>query len=155
MCESDNDSTPLADEYADLTQLFEDPSRTSQEVVRSVFNIKQNQAETYLVLLNNPESKIGEISDIVGCHSSHTARALRELHDDGLVTRKERVFDDTGKVGWLYSPVPVEEMKQYLQTQLDEWVSHLQSEIETFDSEIKAELACDGGADNCSDETED
>ena len=150
MCDSKNDSTSVADEYADLTQLFQNPDRASQEVVRSIFDIKLNEAHTYLVLLEHPNSKINYISDIVDRHSSHTARALRELHDAGLVKRTERNFE-TGGTGWIYTPVPVEEMKQYLQDQLDEWVAHVRNEIETFDSDIEAELACDGGSDDCSD----
>jgi predicted transcriptional regulator len=149
MCDSETDATSVADEYADLTQLFEDPNRTSQEVVRSVFDIKRNEAHTYLVLLEHPNSKISHLSDIVDQHSSHTARALRGLHDAGLVKRTKRNFE-TGGTGWIYTPVPVEEMKQYLQEQLDEWVAHLRNEIETLDSDIKAELACDGGSDGCS-----
>ena len=150
MCDSENDSTSVADEYADLTQLFQDPDRASQEVVRAIFDIKLNEAHTYLVLLEHPNSKVSFISDIVDQHSSHTARALRELHDAGLVERETRNFE-TGGQGYLYRPVPVEEMKQYLQTQLDEWVAHVQNEIETFDNDIKTELACDGGLDECSD----
>ena len=149
MCDSATEDTSLADEYADLTQLFENPNRTSQEVVRSVFDIKRNEAHTYLVLLEHPSSKINYLSDIVDRDRSHTARVLRGLHDAGLVKRKKRNFE-TGGTGWIYTPVPVEEMKQYLQKQLDEWVAHVRTEIETLDSDIKGELACDGGSDGCS-----
>jgi predicted transcriptional regulator len=154
MCDTETDTTSLADEYADLSQLFEDPSRASQEVVRSAFDIKLNEVQTYLVLLEHPNNKIGYISDIVGCHSSHTARALRGLHDAGLVTRSKQNFE-TGGTGWLYEPVPVEEMQQYLQDQLNEWVAHIRSEIETFDNDIKTKLACDGRADESSHGDED
>lgn len=154
MGDSDSNSTSVADEYADLTQLFEDPSRTSQEVVLSVFDIRANEAKTYLVLLEQSSARVDGVADIVDKDRSHTARALRRLHDAGLVNREKRHFEDTGGMGWVYSPVPIEEMQQYLQNQLDEWVSHLQSGIETFDNDIKADLACDGGADDCSNEME-
>lgn len=149
MCETETDDTSLADQYADLTQLFADPNRTSQEVVRSVFDIKVNEARTYLVLLEHPHSRVDYISEEIGRHQSHTARLLRGLHDAGLVERERRNFDNGGQ-GWLYQPVPAEEMKQYLQNHLDDWVAHLRSEIETLDSEIEAELASDGGGNDCS-----
>lgn len=151
MCdtETETESTPLADEYGDLSQLFKEPDRTSQEVVRSVFDLKHVEIRTYFTTVEHPHSSSGELAEKLDRHRRHISRSLRGLHDANLVKREKQTFD-SGGTGYIYDPVPVEEAKQYLQTQLDEWVAHLQTEIETLDSEIEAEIASDGGANDCS-----
>jgi predicted transcriptional regulator len=143
MCDSETDSTSLADTHADLSRLFQDPGRTSQEVVRSVFDLKQHETRAYLALVKQPNSTVTHIADALDRHQRHAARSLRGLHDAGLVEREQQNLD-TGGQGYIYDPVPVKETKQYLQNQLDRWVAHLRSEIENFDTRIETETRSGG-----------
>jgi predicted transcriptional regulator len=152
MCDTEADS-PLADSHDDLSQLFKDPDSTSQEVVRSVFDLKHVETRAYLALLERPHSSAQELADRLDRHRRHVARALRGLHDAGLVERERETFD-TGGFGYAYDPVPADEAQQYLQEQLDEWVAHLRCEIADFDDHIESRIASDGGSDECSHEDE-
>ena len=157
MCDTETDaaSAPsLADSHADLSQLFKYPDSTSQEVVRSVFGLKHVEARAYLALLEHPHSSANEIAHELNHHRRYVSRMLRGAYDAGLVEREEQIFDSGGQ-GYIYDPVPVEEAKQYLKEQLNEWVAHLRAEIEDFDTDIEATLALDGGLDECSHEEVD
>lgn len=154
MCDTDTDSASLADTHDDLSQLFKEPDSTSQEVVRSVFGLKHIETRAYLALLEYPHSSARELADVLDRHRRHIARSLRGLHDAGLVEREKQTFG-TGGFGYIYDPVAVEDTKQYLQKQLDEWVASLRCEIERFDERIESEIASDGGSNECSQESED
>lgn len=156
MCDTDTDadSASLADEHADLSQLFEDPGHTSQEIVRSVFGLKQGEIRAYFALVEHPHSSVDPLADILDQHRRYVARSLRGLHNVGLAKREQRILD-TGGQGYVYDPAPVDELKQYLQNQVDEWVTHLRAEIESLDGQIEVEVASDGGTNDCSHETED
>ena len=154
MCDTETHaaSAPsLADSHADLSQLFKDPDSTSQEVVRSVFDLKHVEARAYLVLLEHPHSSANELADELDRHRRYVSRMLHGAYEAGLVEREEQIFDSGGQ-GYIYDPVSVEEAKQYLQEQLDEWVAHLRAEIENLDSDIEDSLPSDGGSDECSHE---
>ena len=57
MADCKAESALLADSRTDLSELFEDPSRTSQEVVRSVFDLRQHETRAYLVLVEHPTAR--------------------------------------------------------------------------------------------------
>ena len=156
MCETETaaDTESVAESHADLTRLFKDPDSTSQEVVRSVFGLKHVEARAYLALLEHPNSSANELADELDRHRRYVSRILRGAYDAGLVEREERIFESGGQ-GYIHHPVPVEEMKQYLQKQLAEWTAHLRVEIETIDDEIETGLASDDGSDECSHEEGD
>ena len=151
MCETETgtESASLADLDPDLTRLFRNPNRTSQELVRAVFGLKQGEIRAYFALTAQPHISANHLADELDQHRRYAARSLRGLHDADLAEREQEILD-TGGQGYVYDPVPVEQAQQYLHDQLNEWVAHLRAEIEALDSEIEAELACDGGSDDCS-----
>lgn len=138
MRDSEDGSASLAESHADLSQLFREPDRTSQEVVQSVFGLRHHETRAYLVLLEHPHSTAKHVADVLDRHQSHAARSLRGLHDADLAEREQQPLD-TGSRAYVYTPVPVEEVKQYLQTRVDRWVAHLRDEIEQFGSDLDAE----------------
>ena len=138
MADCKAESALLADSRADLSDLFEDPSRTSQEVVRSVFDLRQHETRAYLVLVEYPYSTVTEVAEVLDRHQRHVARSLRGLHNAGLVEREQRNLD-TGGQGYVYDPVPIDEAKEYLRARLNRWVAHLRDEIEGFDSIVDKE----------------
>lgn len=149
--DSTTDSPSVADTHADLSQLFKNPDSTSQEVVRSVFGLKHVETRAYLALLEHPQSSANDLAEELDRHRRHVARSLRGIHEAGLAERHKHIFDTGGK-GYIYDPVPATEAKQYLQQQLTDWVAHLRTEIETFDTEIEAALASESGSDDGSSE---
>lgn len=147
MCDTtDGETVSVADCHDALNQLFESQA-TTQDVVLSVVGLGRAEMWSYVVLVEHPDSDPGHISDILGRHRRHTARALRELHDAGLVEREKRPCEGGGW-GYFYQPIPVEEMKQYLREKLDKWTAHVENDIENFDTDIETEHACDGATDN-------
>ena len=151
MADTEADSASLADFHPDLSQLFAQPDKTSQEVVRAIFGLKQGEIRAYFALIEQPHSSTDQLADVLDQHRRYVARSLRGLHEVSLAEREQQTLENGGQ-GYVYDPVPVEEMKQYLNDQLTEWTTHLRAEIETLESEIEAERASNGGAheDSCS-----
>ncbi|WP_049998753.1 helix-turn-helix domain-containing protein [Halococcus sediminicola] len=145
MCDTGSDSASLADLHPDLSQLFPQPNKTSQEVVRAIFGLKQGEIRAYFALTDQPHSSTDQLADELDQHRRYVARSLRGLHEVNLAEREHQTLENGGR-GYVYEPAPVEEMKQYLDDQLTEWTTHLRAEIETLETEIEAELAADGGA---------
>ena len=145
MCDIESDSASLADLHPDLSQLFPQPDKTSQEVVRAIFGLKQGEIRAYFALTDQPHSSTDQLADELDQHRRYVARSLRGLHEVSLAEREHQILENGGR-GYVYDPAPVEEMKQYLDDQLTEWATHLRAEIDTLEREIEAELAADGGA---------
>ena len=145
MSDTETDSASLADLHPDLSQLFVQPDKTSQEVVRAIFDLKQGEIRAYFALIDQPHSSTDQLADELDQHRRYVARSLRGLHEVSLAEREHRTLENGGQ-GYVYEPAPVEDMKQYLTDQLTEWTAHLRTEIETLESDIEAELASDGGA---------
>lgn len=151
MADTEADSASLAGFQPDLSQLFAQPDKTSQEVVRAIFDLKQGEIRAYFALIEQPHSSTDQLADVLDQHRRYVARSLRGLHEVSLAKREHQILENGGQ-GYVYDPAPVEEMKQYLDAQLTEWTTHLRTEIEALESEIEAERASDGGAneDSCS-----
>ena len=145
MSDTGTDSASLADLHPDLSQLFAQPDKTSQEVVRAIFDLKQGEIRAYFALTDQPHSSADQLADELDQHRRYVARSLRGLHEVSLAEREHQTLENGGQ-GYVYEPAPVEDMKQYLDDQLTEWATHLRAEIETLETEIEAELASDGGA---------
>ncbi|WP_237561062.1 helix-turn-helix domain-containing protein [Halococcus sediminicola] len=143
MADTKADSASLADFHPDLSQLFAQPNKTSQEVVRAIFDLKQGEIRAYFALIEQPHSSTDQLADLLDQHRRYVARSLRGLHEVSLAKRERQTLENGGQ-GYVYHPAPVEEMKEYLDAQLTEWTSHLRAEIETLESEIGAESASDG-----------
>jgi len=136
MSDTEADSASLADLHPDLSQLFAHPDKTSQEVVRAIFDLKQGEIRAYFALAKQPHSSTDQLADELDQHRRYVARSLRGLHDVNLAEREQRVLDSGGQ-GYVYDPAPVEDVKQYLNNQLDDWVAHLRHEINDFDEKIE------------------
>jgi len=147
MSDTEDDTASLADLHPDLSQLFTHPDRTSQEVVRAIFDLKQGEIRAYFALTEQPHSSTDELANALDQHRRYVARSLRGLHDVNLAEREHQLLESGGR-GYVYAPAPVEEMKRYLDNQLAEWTAHLRAEIDTLENEIEieGELASDGGA---------
>lgn len=131
MCDSTHTSNSIAISDSDIRQLFQDPDRISQAAVRIVFDLKQHEIQTYLALVNNPESTARELAEVLDRHPRYTASVLRDLLNIGLVKRIRHILDNGGNV-YVYEPAPLPVTKQILHEELDRWVDTIRAEIDAL-----------------------
>jgi predicted transcriptional regulator len=151
MCEADTDTNPvpLAESHDNLSNVFQNPT-TTQETILSVFDIGEAELRAYIALVEHPDSKVDHIADELNRHRRFVANSLRELHKTGLVEREKKVFE-SGGVGHVYSPLPVEEAESYFREHIQSWLADAHNEVKKFDRRIDPEISSFG----CSDEAED
>lgn len=136
MCKANTgtDPVPLADSHDDLSNVFQNPTPT-QETILSVFDISAAELRAYVTVVENPNSKVDHIADVLNRHRRFVASSLRELHKTGLVEREKKIFD-SGGVGYVYSPLPVEEAESYFRDHIQSWLADAHDEVRKFDRRI-------------------
>jgi predicted transcriptional regulator len=142
MCDTRTGSAPSATTHDNLTELYQNPT-TEQEAIISVLGLSGSEIRAYIAVVEHPESTVEHLADVLDRHRRHVARSLRQLHDAGLVERTEKSFD-AGGVGYIYSPIPVEEAEQYFQAQLQNWLDGVRDELENIDQRIGPETTSFG-----------
>lgn len=137
MCDTRSESTPAATTRDDLSELYQNPS-TEQEAIISVLELSGAEIRAYVAVVEHPNSTVEHLANVLDRHRRHIRRTLAELHDGGLVERKEKAFSKGG-TGHIYSPIPVEEVEQYFQEQLQNWLDSVRDELETIDHRLEEE----------------
>jgi predicted transcriptional regulator len=102
--------------------------------VVDVFDIKCPEMETYLVLLEYPESTPNELADVL----DHTRRLmslrLNSLCEKGLATRRERMDNKAG-IRYEYTAQPLEETVDWMTEEIEEWSAEVSEQLGTFREE--------------------
>jgi predicted transcriptional regulator len=131
MCDTRSESAPPAKTHDNLTDLYQNPT-TEQEAIISVLGLSGTEIWAYVAVVEHPGSKVEHLADVLDRHRRHVARSLRELHDAGLVKRREVSFE-AGGVGHIYSPISEEKAEQYFQNRLQSWLDGVSDELENID----------------------
>ncbi len=137
MCDTRSESAPSVTTRDDLSELYQNPS-AEQEAIISVLGLSGTEIRAYVAVIEHPDSKVEHLANVLDRHRRHIRRSLRELHDAGLVERREKAFSKGG-TGHIYSPIPVQEAEQYFQNQLQGWLDGVRTEIENIDHRIGTE----------------
>lgn len=144
MCDTRTEFASPATTYDNLTELYQNPT-AEQEAIISVLGLSGTEIRAYVAVVEHPESKVKHLADVLDRHRRHVARSLRQLHEAGLVERAERNFD-AGGVGYIYSPIPVEEAEQYFQEELQNWLDSVRDELKTIDRRIGTDTSLLGSS---------
>lgn len=134
MCDTRSESAPAAPTHNDLSELYQNPS-TEQQAIISVLGLSGTEIRAYVAVVEHPDSKVKHLANVLDRHRRHVARSLRELHDTGLVERREKNFSKGG-TGYIYSPIPEQEAEQYFQEKLQSWLDGVRDEIVNIDRRI-------------------
>ena len=128
--------TPLADSK-EISDIFREPS-PEQEALLSVLNLNKSHIRAYVAVVENPNSKTGQIAEVLDRHCRYVSRLLYTLYDAGLVDRKQCTFE-TGGIGYIYSPVAAADVEAHFHDKLRDWLTDACSEIEKIDRRIDSE----------------
>ncbi|ERG95973.1 helix-turn-helix domain-containing protein [Haloquadratum walsbyi] len=114
-----------------MSELLDTDDPGFQQVLACVFGIQQHESRTYLVLLENPESTVAELSDVLERDRSNVNRSLTTLLDKGLVERQRRLLDPGGYV-YQYTATELPEAKSLLHDALDQWAEIVHQSIDDY-----------------------
>ena len=136
------DTTPLIDRK-EISNIFREPT-SEQEALLAVFGLDTSHIRTYIAVVENPNSKVNAIAEILDRHRRYVGKSLRTLYESGLVERKKITFD-TGGYGYVYRPMPPETICSLFYDKLQEWMVDAQSELRKVDRriEIDTNSICD------------
>lgn len=115
-------------EFRDLL-LMEDPA--FEDVMRCVFGIQAHEIQTYVALLDHPESSAATLADVLGRDRTNVSRSLSTLREKELVERRREVLDGGGEV-YCYVAEPLPAVKERLYTELDAWTTTVHERIDGF-----------------------
>lgn len=128
MCKQTSDHTHVS--RCSIAQLFRTPQSFSQPAVRTVLDLKPHEVQTYLTLVDHPQSSASDLADFRDRQRSHIATDLRRLIDIGLITRL-RHQHDAGQ-DYRYEPVGLDDTKRVLHYHVDQWTASVRSEIDAL-----------------------
>lgn len=135
MCDTRSETSSPTKTHDNLTDLYQNPT-TEQEAIISVLELSGTEIRAYVAVVEHPGSKVEHLADVLNRHRRHVARSLRQLHDAGLVKRKEVNFE-AGGVGHIYSPISEEKAEQYFQERLQSWLDVVGDELENIDRRFR------------------
>lgn len=116
---------------------------TFQHILKCVLKLTASEIDVYLALHRHPGIGVSRISEYVGRDKSGVYRTLQTLTEKGLVERKYRILKNGG-YRYLYYPVPLEELKSRLVSQLEEWYRKLNDMVDALKN--KTQLAAEAEA---------
>jgi len=109
--------------------LAEDPGFA--DVMRCVFGIHEHETETYLCVLDAPDSTASELADALDRDRSNVSRSLATLRDKELVERRRKLLDGGGHV-YCYVAEPLPAVRERLHDELDAWTGFVHDRIDDF-----------------------
>lgn len=101
------------------------------DVMRCVFGLRGHETETYLVLLDVPESDATTLAEEMSRDRSNVSRSLSALREKGLVERRRELLDGGGQV-YCYEALPLPDVKGRMHDELDAWADHVHGRIDGF-----------------------
>lgn len=126
MTEADSDPDP---ERFRTLMLDDEPG--FEEVMICVFNIQRHESRTYRVLLDNPDSTVAELAEVLERDRSNVNRSLSTLRGKGLAERGRRLLDGGSHV-YQYTATPLPEAKALMHETLEEWAAYVHNRIDEF-----------------------
>lgn len=126
MTEADSDPDP---ERFRTLMLDDEPG--FEEVMICVFNIQRHESRTYRVLLDNPDSTVAELAEVLERDRSNVNRSLSTLRGKGLAEHGRRLLDGGGHV-YQYTATPLLEAKALMHEMLEEWAAYVHDRIDEF-----------------------
>lgn len=113
-------------------------------VLRDVFGISETGLEVCICLMEDGEATSADIAERLDIDRSTVGRQLNHLADIGLLEKRQRLLKD-GRYVHVYSPVPVEEVRERLTVGLYAWVGEALELVENVNREkVKALTRADG-----------
>ncbi len=100
-------------------------------ILSCVFEIRDHESRTYLVLRDHPGTTVEELAAALERDRSNVNRSLSTLREKGLVERQRRLLDSGGYV-YQYTAVELSAAKEMLHDALDEWVAAVHDSIDEF-----------------------
>ncbi|RJT04764.1 helix-turn-helix domain-containing protein [Halococcus sp. IIIV-5B] len=99
----------------------EDPDTPGlAEAMTTVCGLQPGALRTYIVVLDNPQSTVSDLSDRLDSSYTNVHRQLRALQELELVNR-ERAILPSGGHEYSWTAQPLEETRLWLQDQFSEW----------------------------------
>ncbi|PSQ46298.1 TrmB family transcriptional regulator [Halobacteriales archaeon SW_6_65_15] len=108
--------------------------------LRDVFGISETGLNVCLCLMEAGESTAGDVADQLGIDRSTVTRQLNHLTDVGVLDKRQRLLEGGGYVN-VYSPVPVEEVRERLTAGLFAWTDEALDLVEHVNREKLDALA--------------
>lgn len=109
-------------------------------VLRDVFGISETGLHVCLCLMEEGESTAGEIADKLDIDRSTVTRQLNHVTEVGVLDKRQRLLEAGGYVN-VYSPVPVEEVRERLVAGLFAWTGEALELVEHVNREKLDALA--------------
>ncbi len=116
-----------------LRELFSSET-TFHHILKCVLNLTPSEIEVYIALHQHPNVGVDELANIVGKDRSGVYRSLQSLMEKGLVEREYRILKHGG-YKYLYTPIPIENLKEKLRVELENWFKKLNEVVEDFSLE--------------------
>lgn len=113
---------------------------TFQHILKCVLKLTASEIDVYLALQKYPGVGVSAISEYVGRDKSGVYRTLQALIEKGLVERKYRILRNGG-YRYIYFPVPLEELKAKLLSELEEWYQKLNEMVDVLKSKSSHVIA--------------
>lgn len=109
-------------------------------LLRDVFGISETGLQICLCLMEEREATAADVAERLDVDRSTVARQLNHLTDIGLLEKRERLLEGGGYVH-VYSPVPVEEVRERLAVGLCAWTDAALELVENVNREKMEAMA--------------
>jgi predicted transcriptional regulator len=109
-------------------------------VLRDVFGVSETGLKICLCLMEEGESTAADLADRLGIDRSTVGRQVNHLTEVGVLDKRQRLLKNGGYV-YVYSPVPVEEVRKRLTLGLYAWMDEALELVEHVNREKLDALA--------------
>ena len=107
-------------------------------LLRDVFGISRTGLDVCICLMEDGESTVSDIAEVMDLDRSTVARQVNQLVDIGILDKNQRLLRDGGYV-YVYTPMPVETVRRRLMIGLYSWLSEAAQLVEEINQEkVKA-----------------
>jgi predicted transcriptional regulator len=111
---------------------------TVPEVLSQLFDLSESDLQTYLALLEAPQSTTGELTEVLPRDRSNVNRSMLELREKGLASREVRLLERGGYV-YQYTATSLSEARAMMHEQLDAWTTTAHDRIDEFGADADDE----------------
>lgn len=99
-----------------------------------MFNIGKNELLIYKILLRK-KMRVEELGKILGKDRSTVQRSLKRLMNCGMVKRERKLLDGGGFY-YVYSSIPINDLKKWLNNCIEEWYREMKEAIKNLEDII-------------------
>jgi predicted transcriptional regulator len=119
----------------ELQSLITTPELRANEIMRCALGVRTTEIEAYCAIIDSEPSTVQEVAERLRKSRSTAQRLLQNLVEKGLARRKENLIG-LGGYQYLYSPVPLEDMKRAVRIALDRWYERMLEEVESLPQKL-------------------